>query len=308
MNDLQFSFTSNDGITQLEMASDYQPLTHPTSTPAMPTPYDPGNWGKRVDIKTIGRVRVPVRGPDTWRPLPHDTFVTMIEEAFSRHGFTISEPVHYMAAARGNDKIHDQSEYGRFLSMYGITHPGLPDHPDFTWEAGFANSYDMSTAAGGGLGRRVMVCSNGLYMGTVTAGFKRKHTKGIDADRTGGFESVYDLVNTSVGNLQEEATKEVVRIDRWKNTECRESDARWVILEAAKKGVIGAAATLRVLEHWEQPEHPEFKDRNLWSLENAFTEYDKGRNLLTQADRFGKLHTAFDTRFSFAEPANASDF
>ena len=268
-------------------------------TPHSPTPIDAGNWGQRTDIETIRKTHVPNRGPDTWRPLPHDTYVTMIEEAFSNHGFTVSEPLHYRAKSTQNEKILDQGEYGRFLSLYGLAHAGLPELDGITWEAGFVNSYDMSKSAQGGLGRRVMVCSNGMFMGTVEHTFRRKHTKGIDALRDGLFQHIHELVNTSVGSLVDNAVSEAHRIEQWQNTGCNDSDARWIIMEAAKKNVIGAAATMKVLEHWETPEHPEFTDRNVWSLENAFTSNDRGRNLMTQPDRFARLDTIIDSRFGF---------
>ncbi len=268
------------------------------TAPTPPTPFDPGNWGEITDIKTIQRTRVPSQGPDTWRPLPHGTFVEMIEQAFDRHGFTISEPVHYRAKARGNEKIRDLPEYGRFLSLYGIAHPGLPSIEGLTWEGGFGNSYDMTMAAGGGLGDRVSVCSNGMYMG-ATQGFKRKHTVGMDRDRAGLFEHVFELVDNAIGGLLRQAEGRERQIERFKNTGCEDVDARYVIMEAAKRGVIGAAATMRVLKHWETPEHPEFKDRNVWSLQNAFTSNDRGRNMMTQSDRFGRLDGIINDRFGF---------
>ena len=269
------------------------------SPPPPPTPFDPGNWGEIVPIKTIANGRVPQRGPDTWRPLPHETFVNMIEQAFDRHGFTISEPVHYRGKARENEKIKDLPEYGRFLSLYGIAHPGLPQIEGVGWEGGFGNSYDMSMAARGGLGARVRVCSNGEYMGSEWE-FSRKHTVGMDRDREGIFDHVYGLVDESVGNLLLAAEGQAARIDRFQNTECGDQSARFVILEAAKRGVIGPAATLRVLKHWEAPEHPEFKDRNVWSLHNAFTSNDRGKSLFTQAKRMTRLDGIMTDHFGFS--------
>jgi hypothetical protein len=62
--------------------------------------------------------------------------------------------------------------------------------------------------------------------------------------------------------------------------------------------IIGAAATMRVLGHWEEPEHPEFKDRSVDSLYNAFTSNDRGRNVITQASRFGRLDNILNARFN----------
>jgi len=281
-------------MNQLQLES----VATTTVAPEAPTPFDPKNWGERVDIAAINRTRVPQRGPDTWRPLPHGTFVDMIEQAFSRHGFEISEPVHYRAKSVKNEKILDLPEHGRFLSLYGISHPCMPSLDGITWESGFVNSYDMTKSASGGLGRRVSVCSNGMFMGSEV-GFRKKHTKGIDENREGIFSGIFDIVDASIGGLLAQAEGETARIERWQNTECNDLDARWVILEAAKKGVIGAAATMRVLEHWESPEHPEFKDRNVWSLENAFTSNDRGKNLLTQPTRFGRFNGIVNDRFGF---------
>lgn len=283
-----------------------------------PTPYDPQNWGERVDIKTISQTRVPQRGPDTWRPLPHDTFIEMVEQAFDRHGFTISEPVHYRGKSRDNGKIADLPEHGRFLSMYGIAHPSLPEIEGVTWEAAFQNSYDMTSSAKSVLGRRVMVCTNGCFLASQgeEAGFRRKHTKGIDRDREGHFQSIFDMIDKSIGKLEDQANAEQHRIMRWQNIECSDDDARYVTINAAKEGVIGAAAILRVLEHWNTPEHPEFKDRNVWSLENAFTSNDRGRNLMTQTSRFSRLDSIINDRFGLTpissedegEVLSASDF
>lgn len=264
--------------------------------PVAPTPFDPGNWGEIVDVKTIRRTHVPAQGPETWRPFPHHQYVDMIEQAFARHGFTNSEPIHYRAPSRHNGKIKDLPEHGRFLSLYGIAHPELPNISGMSWEVGAVNSYDMSKSIQLGLGNRVAVCSNGMMMGASHA-FKRKHTVGINREREDHFEMIYSLVDTAVRGLSREAEKHSERIQSFQQLGCEDSDARWVIMEAAKEGVIGAAQTMKVLKHWEEPEHPEFKERNAWSLLNAFTSNDRGRNIMTQGDRFARLDGILGQRF-----------
>ena len=265
--------------------------------PVAPTPFDPGNWGEIVDIKTIQRTPVPVQGPETWRPFPQHQYVEMIEQAFSRHGFVHSEPVHYRAKSRDNGKIKDLPEFGRFLSLYGIAHPNLPEVAGTSWEFGGVNSYDMSKSVQGGLGNRVSVCSNGQMMGASHA-FKRKHTVGINRDRDDHFEMIYNLVDSAVSGLFQQAEKQAARIHTLQDIGCEDTDARWVIIEAAKEGVIGAAQTMKVLKHWEEPEHPEFKDRSAWSLLNAFTSNDRGRNIMTQGSRFERLNGIMGSRFN----------
>lgn len=261
-----------------------------------PTPFDPGNWGEIVSVDTIRRNRVPVQGPDTWRPLPHHEYVDKIESTFIKNGFEISEPVHYRGKSRGNEKILDLPEYGRFLTLYGISHPLITPIEGVTWESGWGNSYDMSIAAGGGLGRRVSVCSNGQYMG-AEYGFKAKHTKGIDVDYSGHYERVFNLIELHIGKLLKYAETEAARIERWKAIEVTDDDARYVACEAHKQGVLGAAGAFRVLKHWKTPEHPEFKERNVWVLENAFTSEGRGSSLFNQDLNSVKLNSIINDRF-----------
>jgi hypothetical protein len=48
-----------------------------------------------------------------------------------------------------------------------------------------------------------------------------------------------------------------------------------------------------VLEEWRRPKHPEFADRNAWSLFNAFTEVQKG-GLWRLPRRTEALHGVMD--------------
>lgn len=267
-----------------------------TLTPTRPTPFDPGNWGEIVDIKAVQRTQVPILGPSSWRPFPHADYVNMVERTLSRHGFTYTEPLHYRGRSRDCGKIKDLPEFGRFLSLWGIAHAELPAFPGGTWEAAGINSYDMSKSVQLGLGERVKVCSNGMIMGANHL-FKRKHTVGIDRDRDQHFMLIQDLVNKAVSGLLGQAQRRAERVYRLMDTECGNQQARDIIIEAAKEGIIGAAQTMKVVKHWEQPEHPEFSDRNAWSLFNAFTSNDRGRNVMTQSDRFTKLEYIFDNRF-----------
>lgn len=281
-----------------------------TATPEAPTAFDPKNWGQLVDIKTVRHTHVPVRGPESWRPFPHCQFVDMVENAFARYGFSYSEPRHYRAKSRDNGKIADLPEHGRFLSLWGITHAELPMVPGLNWETAGVNSYDMTKSIQLGLGERVKVCSNGMLMGAHEA-FRRKHTVGIDRNRDAHFEHIQRLVDRSVSSLKDHAEERARYIQRLQNTECGNLQARDVIIESAKRGVIGCAQTMQVVKHWEEPEHPEFNDRNAWSLFNAFTSNDRGRNIMTQGDRFRQLRSIMDQRIAGLSDAlhvSAADF
>lgn len=255
-------------------------------------------WGKLVDIDTIKSIHVPQIGPDTWRPMPHDTLVEMIEQAFDRHGFTVSDPVHYVGAATQKAQIKDQGEWGKFLTMYALDHPLLPTVDGFSWESAWFNSYDMTKAIQFAIGGRVEWCSNGqMWAGEGGVTYKRKHTSKIDEGRQGLFEPIFDIIDNAMEHVIPAAKDKARLIDKYMNTDCSDDSARFIIMEAAKEKVIGAAATMRVLKHWEEPEHEEFSDRTVWSLHNAFTSNDRGNSLLTQANRMRKLESIVDDYF-----------
>jgi hypothetical protein len=93
---------------------------------------------------------------------------------------------------------------------------------------------------------------------------------------------------------------------KYKETECTQDDARFLIIEAVKNGVIAKAHVLDVLEHFNNPEHVEFKEDNVWSLENAFTSFGRGRSLFDQGQKMSNLTKIIDQRFYSEEAEDKS--
>ncbi len=273
------------------------------SIPNKPTVFDPKNWGDPLTPKQVGNIRVPVQVPDSYRAFPHEQYISLIERELDKQGFVASEGVHYACKSRvpkdsnGNPKINDLPERGRFLSLWGVKHPLLPDIPGLSWEVGGNNSYDMSCSNEILLARRVLICSNGMVLSKIDSRMRKKHTKGIDRDYDGQFERLQIMVQKAIGNLHTMATEEAGRIENRKQVEVTDDDMRYLCVEAAKDKVIGWAAIERVMEHWHNPEHVEFKDRNLWSAENAFTSNDRGANVMTQGTRFSRLDSIIAKRY-----------
>jgi hypothetical protein len=70
-----------------------------------------------------------------------------------------------------------------------------------------------------------------------------------------------------------------------------------VVCRAYNEGVVPASGIGQVLDHWKTPEHAEFKDRNVWSLYNAFTSYDRGRNMFERTTRTNRLQNILNEEF-----------
>jgi hypothetical protein len=89
-------------------------------------------------------------------------------------------------------------------------------------------------------------------------------------------------------------------VDAYKNTDVGNLQARNLLIECAKKEVFPRTQLLDVIDEWETPRHPEFNDRNLWSLMNAVTEHLKprenstGSTLWVLPQRTERLHSILD--------------
>ena len=85
---------------------------------------------------------------------------------------------------------------------------------------------------------------------------------------------------------------------RYKNRTIGEVYAHDLIIRATKAGALPKSKIIDVVNQWESSDHPEFWDRNVNSLYNAFTEVYKG-NLVQLPNRSDALHSVFDNFVDF---------
>lgn len=57
-----------------------------------------------------------------------------------------------------------------------------------------------------------------------------------------------------------------------------------------------------VLQEWRRPRHPQFENRNIWSLFNSFTETLKEGSLTELPKRTEALHGLLDIHVGLAQP------
>jgi hypothetical protein len=88
------------------------------------------------------------------------------------------------------------------------------------------------------------------------------------------------------------------RIDAYKNFEIGNSQANDIVINACKVGAIPKSKIMDVVNQWESSDHVEFRDRNINSLYNAFTEVYKG-NLVALPTRSEALHSVLDAQVDF---------
>jgi hypothetical protein len=119
----------------------------------------------------------------------------------------------------------------------------------------------------------------------------RKHTKNI-------MDDIFDRIQNAMLVLQAHWNDHFNRINTYKARDLGNVEAHDLIVNAYRRGAISKVGVSDVVDQWYTPNHAEFKDRNLWSLHNAFTEVWKGRADLL-ADRSDGLHAIFDDAVGF---------
>ena len=75
------------------------------------------------------------------------------------------------------------------------------------------------------------------------------------------------------------------------------------MIRAYKAGAVSKTKVVDVVQQWEKSDHPEFWDKNMNSLYNAFSEVYKG-NLVALPQRSEALHSVLDAEVGF----DLSDF
>lgn len=213
-----------------------------------------GGKGTKCDRNQLADLPTPAP-IGRWSPIPHVTLVNELEKALLPFNMRVSNEVFKLD--KGGAR------------MFGLLQiENCNNNPDFSFVAGVRNSHDKMIRAGVAIGEGTFVCSNLRFSGEIVIG--RKHTKEI-------LNELPDLITGAVGKLSEGWSKQADIIQKYKEVEVTPLAGRNLLVECAKQLVFPRTQYMDVLEEFESPRHPEFKDRNLWSLMNAVTEVLKPR-------------------------------
>lgn len=230
-----------------------------------------GNWGKAYTTEQVARLSPP-KHTDTHKPKDHHTLFDMVSNGLHRAGFQHSEPLHYVGQGRVST---DEKAPAKFMTVMNIRHEKIADHAgglDVNRQVFIQNSYDKSLSIQIITGIEVCICTNGMTMGQVEDEIRRKQTKNIDEDI---YKIVYGGIDKMLGNFLAQDQ----RVKQLQNTEMTNRMADHIIMDCMRAGVINPAGVKDVWDKWDTPNYAEYKDRNAWSLANAFTERGRGRNI-----------------------------
>jgi Domain of unknown function (DUF932) len=191
----------------------------------------------------------------TWKPVPHYYLVTALVESLAAQG---AEIVHESYCTLGRDDA-------KVLGTIDLRLPDL-DTPDFRMGLGLRASNDKSCAIQLVAACRVFVCDNWAFSGSSGAVFLRaKHTSGLDIRRK---------VPSAVDQFLERAGLFRLDIDRMRNSPIADGRAKQVIYDVFAGGMMPMRLfdDVHRLYFDDDEQRDKFRDRTLWSLNNACTE------------------------------------
>ncbi len=157
---------------------------------------------------------------------------------------------------------------------------GVPFPSGCTPSAGIRNSHDKSFALSILSGARVFICANGVLSAEHV--ISRKHTSGLDMVES--IDKALDAFMDSIRAFQETYTK----LNAWRLTKTR---AHSLIVDLARGGAFSSSDILPVVQEFENPRHPEFKEPTAWNLYQSATEIMKAQSPARQVEGFKSLNT-----------------
>lgn len=228
-------------------------------------------------IEELSKVEMPEQ-TRSYVPIRHDNFVEMVRSNLETAGLQVVQESHVL-----------WRNGSRYFGLMQVNHPDLT-LPDQAMVVGLRNSTDKSLPACITSGNQVFVCDNLCFSGEIVLG--RKHTRFI-------MDELQGLIQKAMGVLFDHWDVHFQRVNAYRDYGVSNTEIHDLIAQAFLIGAIQKTQIAEVIQQWHNPNHPEFHDRNLWNLHNAFTETWKGRlDLLPMNSRL--LHDLLDKQIGFA--------
>ena len=228
----------------------------------VPTP--PVEYRKKENAQGVRNI--------SYQPVAHHDVVNRTRDSLLKSGFIIQDEVHSLA----RDDKH-------YFGLFAVDHPNR-EASDRGCVVGVRNSHDKTFPAGLCAGDAPFVCDNLIFTNTIK--LARRHTCNI-------LNDLDFMINRALGKLFGFWHGQDSRIDAYKNRTLGNVYANDLIIKAAQAGALPKSKIIDVVNQWESSDHPEFWDRNVNSLYNAFTEVYKG-NLVQLPNRSDALHSVLD--------------
>jgi hypothetical protein len=226
---------------------------------------------------------------ETWQPMSHDHFITMVEENIADRGMTVTRK-NFTSTAEGN----------RAFGMYVIGSE-LSERGDAALMLGIRHSMNKTLSAALAIGHHVFVCSNGMFVGEHILG--RRHTKNI-------ISELPALIAAQLDKFPQHQRSMFEYNEHLRKVEVKRGEFAELAVKMARCGALPKGKILDVCDEFESDEHiAKHGAETAWSALNAATELLKPRlakNSVDGSEQTLKLHRLFEGLFPLIKPTAVS--
>ncbi len=213
----------------------------------------------------------------SYQPISHNLLIDKTRKHLDQGGFEVVDECHNLAR-----------DGKRYFGLFEVTHPNRENSERGTI-VGLRNAHDKCFPAGLCAGDAPFVCDNLIFTNQVK--LARRHTKNI-------LGELDQVIARTLGRLFDFWVGQDNRVDSYKSFDLKNPQVNDLVIRAYKAGAIPKTKIADVVDQWESSDHDAFRDRNMNSLYNAFTEVYKG-NLIALPNRSEALHSVLDSEVGF---------
>jgi hypothetical protein len=174
----------------------------------------------------------------------------------------------------------------KFAASFNVKHPRLVQSDQYGFLIGLVSSNDGSLASKLLAGDDTYLCSNQCWDGSII--LSRKHTRNAGYDINRGLRDF----TFNLEDLQKGVFANYESLKEYDFSSKREVND--FVVQTCEKGIIPWQHAPKVLEHWNNPEHPEFERRDGFCLKNAYTSHFRTINQFTLPQKTIRLRKFID--------------
>ena len=207
------------------------------------------------DFAAVKNVNTP-QPSNRWHPVAHDELVNQFRSAVGNTDLEIVNEHH---------SLHREGQ--RYFGLFQVKGIARKHGDEVGTVMALRNSHDKAFRAGISAGDAPFVCSNLIFDNEIVLG--RRHTTNIMRD-------LPTIVSQAIGQLMDSWAVTDNRIDAFKSLKLDDRTAHDLIVRGYRAGACTKNQMADVVTQWHKPEHEQFEGRDLWSLQNAFTNVYRG--------------------------------
>lgn len=226
----------------------------------------------------LGKVTMP-RVTRSYQPLAHTDMVDMLADS--------------VLNSFGKDTV---TEVGMGLTKDGARMFGMMklkmDSDEHDISIGFRNSLDKCFSAGIITGARMLVCDNLCFSGSGVNLF-RKHTTNI-------YRDIVPLIDNAITLSKSEYKVITDNWDKMKDIPLSLDEGYRAIGLAQGHKVLSPTQSSIAYAEWLKPSHVEFEERNVFALQQSFTEAAKKGSPEGMMRRYPRINRFFGSEWNLA--------